>query len=332
MARQMPESLLRTRTHITLYLLGALVMSLLAIQNVRYGFYDLFYANLLFVPLLLVGAMYGWARRNDAQALTGHLAVMVLLVLITGIAVLKVDAAAYHWTYVLGLFGFLVLPLKPAVLLNLGIACWIALALVIASGLYDSLRFLTSYVLLAGLAGMYAYLYHNKNRSLVELAIRDPLTGAYNLRHLEFTLRQEISRSESSGHPLSMIALEIDYFEQQLDAQGQDVINQLLMDLAKLLRSMTRAGDSVYYRGDGLFYIMLPFTPAEGSLVIAERIRRTVEERSWPVIDKVTVCLGCTTRLQGQTDAQALLEEAHQALRDAQAGGHNRLCHGQRKR
>lgn len=321
----MTESLLRSRTHITLYLLGALIMTLVAVQNVRYGFYDLFYMGLLFIPLFLIGAMYGWARRNDHHVQSGHLLILGGLMLLTGCAVLASDPNAHYWAYMLALFGYLLVPLRSAIYLSLATALWIGITLIASAGLFYAIRFLSSFVLLMSLAALYAYFYHHKTRSLVELAIKDALTGAYNLRHLDFTLKQEISRSESSGHPLSLIALEIDYYHQLLEVHGKNTVNELLSQLSKLLRTMTRAGDSIYYGGDGLFYLLLPFTHQEGSVVIAERIRRTIEQQNWPVIDKMTASLGCVTRPQGQTDDQVLLTAAHEALRDAQSSGHNRV-------
>ncbi len=328
----MTEALLRTRAHITLYLLAALVMSFLAVQNVRYGFYDLFYASALFVPALLIGALYGWAKRNDSHGQLGHLLILSGLMLLTGVVVLHMDPTAHHWAYVLGLFGFLVVPLRSAIYLNIATACWISITLMASSGAYSGIRFFTSFSLLAGLAGVYAYLYHHKARSLGELAIRDTLTGAYNRRHLDFTLKQELARSEATKHPVSLIALEIDYYAQQLDAHGKGMALDLLPALSQLLRTMTRAGDSIYYGGDGLFYLLLPFTPQEGLLVIAERIRRTVEEKTWPTVDRMTVSLGCVTRADGQTDDQVLLQGAHQALRDARNAGHNRISHNGHQR
>ena len=328
----MTESLLRTRTHITLYLLGSVIMVLLAIQNVRYGFYDLFYTGLLFAPLFLIGAMYGWARRNDHNVQLGHLLILGSLMLLTGCVILGGNPNAHYWAYMLALFSYLLVPLRPAIYLSLATACWIGITLLAEGGLFQALRFVTSFALLMSLAALYAYLYHHKTRSLVDLAIKDALTGAYNLRHLEFTLKQEISRSESSRHPLSLIALDIDYYDQLLEVHGKNTVNELLSELSKLLRTMTRAGDSIYYSNDGLFYLLLPFTHQEGSVVIAERIRRTIEQHPWPVIDKMTASLGCSTRPMGQTDAQALLTGAHEALRAAQSSGHNRVSQNNRQR
>src|SRR5690606_17310234 len=265
----MTESLLRTRTHITLYLLGAIIMVMLAVQNVRYGFYELFYIGLLFAPLFLIGAMYGWARRNDQNVQSGHLLILGGLMLLTGCVVLSSNPNAHYWAYMLALFGYLLVPLPSAIYLSLATACWIGIALMANGGLFQALRFLSSFVLLTSLAALYAYLYHHKTRSLVDLAIKDALTGAYNLKHLEFTLKQEVSRSESSGHPLSLIALEVDYYHQLLEVHGKSTVNALLAELSSLLRTMTRAGDSIYYSGDGLFYVLLPFTHPEGSVVIA---------------------------------------------------------------
>jgi PleD family two-component response regulator len=63
--------------------------------------------------------------------------------------------------------------------------------------------------------------------------------------------------------------------------------------------------------------------------VIAERIRRTIEETNWPVVDAITVSLGCTSYVPNKEDVSAnkLIDDANIALIEAQKNGHNRVCH-----
>ncbi|WP_369601384.1 GGDEF domain-containing protein [Hahella sp. SMD15-11] len=323
------ENLLRARTLVTLYLGLAALFLLMALQNVRYGLYDLFYIGLMLVPVWAGGAVLSWWMRNRPQHQPGH--VLILVTPVAGVfwLILAGHPAAVHWLYAVALISFIVLPLRTAFRVNTGILVLMAVALGWQSGFYDSLRFATSYALLAGLAGMYAYLYHHKTRYYVTQTHHDPLTGAFNLRHLDFTLKQEVSRSETTGHPLSLIALEVDYYDQLLDVHGQNITQEVIVALARQLQGMTRAGDSLYYDRNGRFYLLLPNTPEEGLLVIAERVRRMVEETDWPEVHSLTVSVGCFTRPAGMTEDRTLRDVVDLALQQAQASGHNRVQLGQ---
>ncbi|WP_020409344.1 GGDEF domain-containing protein [Hahella ganghwensis] len=319
------ESYLRTRARIALYVTCAFLLLFMAVQNVRYGLYDLFYMSILLAPIMLIGAVYAWSRRSDLGAHRGHLCVLAFMLVVIVIQLGLGETAISHWLYGLGLFSFLLLPLKKAFVFNIATLVCSSLALSLNESFYTTLRFATSYSLLVGLAGMYAYLYHHKSRFLVEVSIKDPTTGAYNLKHLDFTLKQEISRSESTAHPLSIILLEIDFFDQQLEVHGPNFANELLAAFGQRLLQATRAGDSIYHAERGRFYILLPVTPEEGLLVIAERLRRSVEEQTWPVVDKLNISVGCLTRSAGEVDDKLLLERAQGALKQAQKSGRNKV-------
>jgi len=319
------ESYLRTRTQIFLYLGCLLLFFLLAIQNFRYGHYTLFYAGMLCLPALAGGALYAWFKRSELAAHLGHLLVLVYLLSLILVVLAADEPASLHWIYGLGLFSFLLVPLKTAFNFNLAVLLASSLISLFHYGFFTMLRFATSFALLVGLAGMYAYLYHDKARYLVEAGIKDALTGVYNMRHWDLTLRQEVSRSEATHHPLSLLLMEIDYFDQTLEVNGQNVANVILAELGKRLLTLTRAGDSVYHAGNGRFLLMLPTTQEEGLLVFAERLRRSVESTPWPTVDAMSASIGCLTRREGEQDIKSLMENLQKALAQAQHSGHNKV-------
>mgnify|MGYP000477649118 FL=1 len=182
------------------------------------------------------------------------------------------------------------------------------------------------------LATTYSKLHQKRNRTLVELEIHDPLTHAYNLRHLEDTLKKEVCRADRTGKSLSLVCLEIDYFPQLENMHSTPTIHGLLLSFSETLKAMIRAGDSDYFDGKQTAYLLLPCTPSEGVLVIAERIRRTIEESKWPTVDSISVSLGCTSYCAKEREADQdvtaskLIAEANIALVEAQKNGHNRVC------
>tara|TARA_R100000306_G_scaffold62518_2_gene71757 strand:- start:52759 stop:53742 length:984 start_codon:yes stop_codon:yes gene_type:complete len=319
------ESQLRNRARIYLYLIGAGLFFILALQNARYGLYGLFYAGLLLLPLLISGAVYAWQKRSELDAYKGHVVILTAAQCIILWQFLSGQAEVIHWSYALALLSFLLLSQSLALLYNVVSLLILGLSSLIIQSFFESVNFFVSYALLIGMAGLYAWLYHHKSRFLREITIKDPLTGAYNLRHLEFTLRQEIARSAAVGHPLSLVVINIDYFAQISEMHGLNSINELLAETGQLLLKETRAGDSLYHGRGSIFYLLLPFTPEEGLLVIAERLRRAIEDYKWKLGDPITASVGCLTREPDESDELALLKRLENALQQAQTAGGNRV-------
>ena len=127
---------------------------------------------------------------------------------------------------------FLVLSIKSASLFNAITLVFVSLLIFIVEDIYAGMRFFTSYFLLCSVAGMFAYLHHHKTQSLVELTITDAMTGLYNMRYLDDMLTKEVSRVKTTGYPLSLIAVRIDYLDDTRSLHGQLACNELLTALA----------------------------------------------------------------------------------------------------
>lgn len=326
------ENQLQTRLIATLFLFSAVTMLILGVQNFRYGLYDLVYSA-SFLGLCFLGTSIYAKFSPEAKYLKQ---VCLATGIVTLLNILS-NAATYpeelkHWLFPIGLLCYLTLPIKQASIFNAVIAIVYSLLLLTTAGPSSALIFALSYALFLGLASTYAQLHQKRSRTLVELEIHDPLTNAYNYRHLRDTLKKEMCRADRTGKPLSLIALEIDYFPQIQDMHGQPNTNNLLSRFADTLKAMIRAGDSDYFDGKNTSYLLLPCTPSEGVLVIAERIRRTIEESNWPVVDAITVSLGCTSYIPDdcsadrEGEAKRMIEDTHIGLIEAQKNGHNRVC------
>jgi diguanylate cyclase (GGDEF)-like protein len=317
------------RTSSALYLLCAALLVVLAVQNYRHGLYPLVYsASLLALFFACMAAYLRYAPElKHAVPLNRTLLGLTLLTILWDASIHYVTAL--YWIYPLALLSFIALPMHQAIRCN---ALTLALTAPIAlwrEGVVYALNFATIHLFLCSVAIVFAQIHQRSSRKLVELEIRDPLTGAYNMRHLEDTLAKEICRADRTGRPLSLIALEIDYLQQIIELHGNSQVNTLFQQLSESLRATIRAGDSQYCNDEHTFYLMLPCTPSEGLLVIAERIRRTIEESAWPVVDSITVSVGCTSYKSGErtSSGERMINEAQLAMREAQKNGHNRVCH-----
>jgi len=162
---------------------------------------------------------------------------------------------------------------------------------------------------------------------LVELATHDGLTGLYNRRHFVELAERELSRAARSHSPVSLCMIDADQFKQMNDEFGHAVGDRALTTLARATRGMLRAQDIFGRLGGEEFAVLLPDTRIEGALVVAERIRRSVEVTQVPTSHSapawVTVSIGVALHRPGE-GFESLMRRADHALYVAKDTGRNR--------
>ena len=166
--------------------------------------------------------------------------------------------------------------------------------------------------------------------SIKNIAIYDTLTGLYNRRYFEEKLGVDAQKSFYSGTPLSLVMVDIDHFKKINDTFGHTEGDQALCKISSLLKTSVRKKDTVARYGGEEFILILPEAGLEESFVIAERIRRQVENTSFEVGQtqvNLTLSMGISNfpshRAKSKED---LVKMADQALYDAKRGGRNKVC------
>ena len=158
----------------------------------------------------------------------------------------------------------------------------------------------------------------------------DGLTGLYNHRYLHERLRQEIERAGRYGRELSLVMVDLDHFKAYNDAHGHPRGDEVLIAIAHALRQISRSSDVVARYGGEEFTMILPETPSDEALVLAERARRHVESLEMAGRDaftpaRVTLSAGVASLCDGCT-GEDLIEAADAALYRAKREGRNRVC------
>ncbi|WP_447747528.1 GGDEF domain-containing protein [Pseudomonas nicosulfuronedens] len=168
-----------------------------------------------------------------------------------------------------------------------------------------------------------------KNRQLEYLAGHDPLTGLFNRRQFDQLVGMELSRSTRQPAPISLLMVDLDHFKFINDRYGHPLGDEVIRHTASLLRNHTRTGDSVARLGGEEFLLLLPDTSQPQARVIAEKVRRLLEETPLPMKDGLlylTASFGIACLDAGLPGTyEGLYAAADKALYKAKASGRNRV-------
>jgi diguanylate cyclase (GGDEF)-like protein len=159
-------------------------------------------------------------------------------------------------------------------------------------------------------------------RALTTQAHTDPLTGAFNRRHLESCLAVAIARRNRTGEPASLLLFDVDHFKQINDGSGHAAGDEVLKTL---VARRARTLDVCFRIGGDEFVLLLPATRYGGAFAVAEDIRALVANAAVLGGRGVSISVGVSDLLSEHT-ASTWLEDADAALFVAKHGGRNRIA------
>lgn len=172
------------------------------------------------------------------------------------------------------------------------------------------------------------------NEELTRLSQHDGLTGLFNRRTFDDKAREHWRLATRSQEPLSILLLDIDHFKLYNDEYGHQAGDECIRLIATALRRcLNRPGDIVARYGGEEFIALLPNTPEQGAIHVAEHIRKTIEalhikHRGSRQSDRVTVSIGVSTAdYTTGTSLSRQVSLADKALYKSKRHGRNQVTH-----
>lgn len=166
------------------------------------------------------------------------------------------------------------------------------------------------------------------NQWIEHLASIDALTQVANRGCFNQSLQRWLNHDEMQ---ISMILCDVDFFKPYNDTYGHQAGDSCLRQVAKAMRSAVRSTDLVARYGGEEFAVILPNSPTEIALEVAERVRQAVSDLNIPhsgsrVCDHVTLSCGVSTLNLGRPrSAESLIQAADLALYQSKSSGRNRV-------
>jgi diguanylate cyclase (GGDEF)-like protein len=185
----------------------------------------------------------------------------------------------------------------------------------------------TDLLLLTALAGAAIRMaaLHKRIRVLEEQTITDPLTGAFNRRHLHRVLNAAVERRRRSSERASLLLFDIDRFKDINDALGHVEGDRVLRALVALIEQRFRRLDALFRLGGEEFVLLLSGAKFADALSIAEELRRLVQDARLVVGWEVSISVG-VVELAGDQSIADWIAEADAALYRAKRAGRNRIA------
>jgi len=154
----------------------------------------------------------------------------------------------------------------------------------------------------------------------------DPLTGLLNRNALEqrLTELEGTPCGDARGRSHALLLCDLDHFKQVNDQLGHSAGDAVLQDVAYTMRSVLRAGDSIYRIGGEEILVVLPGASERDAVGVAERLRQAVRKRR-PAGVGVTISIGAAVTKPSVVNTDDLVARADAALYSAKACGRDQV-------
>ena len=224
--------------------------------------------------------------------------------------------------FLIVLCGAILLPRLLALAVAAGVAI-VSVGVSGAEGTSLAINGLT-HLLMYGYAALLTNNWEQERRRLMRMSRVDELTGLHNLRALQEQLPTWLGPAARTGRRMAIMMMDVDGFKAVNDRLGHGIGNELLKELANLLRFAVRVGDEPFRFGGDEFVLLLSDADGAGALVVAQRIQdiyRSMGQTLRGTDVDVSFSIGIAVFPEDGSTPETLLERADEALLTAKRTG-----------
>ncbi len=161
-------------------------------------------------------------------------------------------------------------------------------------------------------------------KELRRLSITDALTNIGNREFFNENIEKEINRAKRYKTPLSLLMFDLDFFKKVNDNYGHDVGDIVLQEVSKAVKKVLRNTDIFCRYGGEEFMIIMPETSLNEAIILAERIRKTVENLQIPPVKQITISIG-VTELKEDDTIETFIKRVDDSLYQSKENGRNQV-------
>lgn len=188
------------------------------------------------------------------------------------------------------------------------------------------------FIMFSYLSFFYLKTVRKAQKKLHIMATTDPLTELLNRRHITYLADREVQRFNRTKDAVGIMLIDIDFFKNINDQYGHKVGDEVLINVAQIIKNIVRKQDLIARWGGEEFLIVLPDTNDGFAKLTAERIREAFIAFNWyEAIGKdikPTITTG-VTELRTSEVLSAAIARADRALYKGKAAGRNRVEYGE---
>jgi diguanylate cyclase (GGDEF)-like protein len=310
----------RAKATLGVALAGVLLLAPFTINHFRQGRILLAVGTGVIVVTLAGLALVG--RRGRYHPWLTFAGLTPPMLLFIGVSLYEQGVIGALWCFPAILVFYFMLPEKLAWISNVGLY---AVAVPLSATVLDlpvAARVAATLLGVSAMAAVFVRVMVEQQEALEVRAFSDALTGLHNRALLESTLEQAMEQSRRTGLPMTLLALDLDWFKSINDGLGHQAGDVALRGVADILRTRIRRSDKAFRLGGEEFLAFLYGTDQEAGRQVAEDLRKAVATKPLIPGRSITVSIGVAS-YSGDRDWEEWLRRCDQNLYGAKAKGRN---------
>ena len=227
-----------------------------------------------------------------------------------------------YWVYPAWMVVFYIVRPRIALILAIVTVAVLVPHMVGNMDFHSTTTVLVTIAVMSSFAFAFSRITNRQREQLMQLATKDPLTGAGNRRGLDVKLNDVVNNHNRSGMTASMLLLDLDHFKKVNDVHGHAIGDQILKRVTEIINLRIRVTDSLYRIGGEEFVVVLESQDAERASHLAEQLRTLIHVNELVPDQPVTISLGVAELTKDET-VSSWLGRADEALYRAKRAGRN---------